>query len=90
VDATEEREPVDGNVPPASHNLWIQGIFDPLTTDTGKTRFVIGSSASAWPGLLSWWRSSRGSDAVKCPDTRIGRGTIELTARFEVIVRRDR
>lgn len=26
----------------ASHNLWIQGIFDPLTTDTGKTRFVIG------------------------------------------------
>jgi membrane protease YdiL (CAAX protease family) len=26
----------------ASHNLWIQGIFDPLTRDTGKTRFVIG------------------------------------------------
>jgi uncharacterized protein len=26
----------------ASHNLWIQGVFDPLTTDTGRTRFVIG------------------------------------------------
>jgi CAAX protease family protein len=26
----------------ASHNLWIQRIFDPLTVDTGRTKYVIG------------------------------------------------
>ena len=26
----------------ASHNLWIQGIYDPLTVDTGRTKYVIG------------------------------------------------
>ena len=26
----------------ASHNLFVESIFDPLTTDTGKTRFVTG------------------------------------------------
>src|SRR5262249_26036598 len=26
----------------ASHNLWIQGVFDPLTGDTGKTAWIIG------------------------------------------------
>jgi len=26
----------------ASHNLWIQSIFDPLTVDTGRTKYVIG------------------------------------------------
>ncbi len=26
----------------ASHNLWIQSIFDPLTVDTGKTKYVTG------------------------------------------------
>jgi len=26
----------------ASHNLFIQSFFDPLTTDTGRTRYVIG------------------------------------------------
>jgi len=26
----------------ASHNLFIQGFFDPITTDTGRTKYVIG------------------------------------------------
>ena len=26
----------------ASHNLFIQGIFDPLTVDTGRTKWIIG------------------------------------------------
>jgi CAAX protease family protein len=26
----------------ASHNLWVQSIFDPLTVDTGKTKYVTG------------------------------------------------
>jgi membrane protease YdiL (CAAX protease family) len=70
----------------ASHNLWIQGIFDPLTTDTGSTRFVIGEFGIG----LAMAAVVVAFITVKCPDTRIGGGKIELTARFEVIVRRDR
>jgi CAAX protease family protein len=46
----------------ASHNLWIQGIFDPLTTDTGNTEFVIGefgaglAAAAALTAYLFWYR----------------------------------
>jgi uncharacterized protein len=46
----------------ASHNLWIQGIFDPLTVDTGKTRFVIGefgiglAVAAIVVAFLTWRR----------------------------------
>ena len=46
----------------ASHNLWGQGIFDPLTTDTGKTRFVIGefgiglALAGVAVAFLTWQR----------------------------------
>jgi uncharacterized protein len=46
----------------ASHNLWIQGIFDPLTTDTGKTRFVIGefgiglAGAAVVVAFVTWQR----------------------------------
>jgi Type II CAAX prenyl endopeptidase Rce1-like len=46
----------------ASHNLWIQGIFDPLTTDTGKTRFVIGefgiglAGAAVVVAFITWQR----------------------------------
>ena len=46
----------------ASHNLWIQGIFDPLTTDTGKTKFVIGefgiglAIAAVITAFLFWLR----------------------------------
>jgi CAAX protease family protein len=31
----------------ASHNLFIQGFFDPMTTDTGKTKYVIGEFGAA-------------------------------------------
>ena len=46
----------------ASHNLWIQSIFDPLTTDTGKTKFVIGefgvglAIAAAITAYMFWHR----------------------------------
>ncbi len=30
-----------------SHNLWVQGIFNPLTADTGPTRWVIGEFGAA-------------------------------------------
>jgi membrane protease YdiL (CAAX protease family) len=31
----------------ASHNLWIQSVFDPLTGDTGRTAWVIGEFGAA-------------------------------------------
>jgi CAAX protease family protein len=31
----------------ASHNLFIQGFFDPLTTDTGRTKYIIGEFGAA-------------------------------------------
>ncbi|HEY7112603.1 MAG TPA: type II CAAX endopeptidase family protein [Thermoanaerobaculia bacterium] len=31
----------------ASHNLWIQSVFDPLTADTGRTAWVIGEFGAA-------------------------------------------
>jgi membrane protease YdiL (CAAX protease family) len=30
-----------------SHNLWIQGVFTPLTRDTGRTRWVIDEFGAA-------------------------------------------
>ena len=30
-----------------SHNLWIQGVFDPLTADTGRTKWIIGEFGAA-------------------------------------------
>jgi uncharacterized protein len=33
----------------ASHNLFIQGFFDPITTDTGRTKYVIGEFGAALP-----------------------------------------
>jgi membrane protease YdiL (CAAX protease family) len=30
-----------------SHNLWVQQVFDPLTADTGRTRWVIGEFGAA-------------------------------------------
>ena len=43
---------VSGSVWPAailhaSHNLWIQSVFDPLTGDTGRTAWVIGEFGAA-------------------------------------------
>jgi len=48
----------------ASHNLFIQGVFDPLTGDTGKTAWIIGEfgAALALVGLLAGflaWRALR-------------------------------
>jgi membrane protease YdiL (CAAX protease family) len=46
----------------ASHNLWVQSIFDPLTTDTGRTKYVIGefgiglAIAGAVSGYVFWRR----------------------------------
>ena len=47
-----------------SHNLFIQGVFDPITADTGRTKWWIGefgaSLALAAVGVaaftLAWWR----------------------------------
>ena len=33
----------------ASHNLFIQSFFDPLTTDTGRTKYIIGEFGAALP-----------------------------------------
>lgn len=33
----------------ASHNLFIQAFFDPITTDTGRTRYIIGEFGAALP-----------------------------------------
>lgn len=33
----------------ASHNLFIQGFFDPITTDTGRTKYIIGEFGAALP-----------------------------------------
>lgn len=33
----------------ASHNLFIQAFFDPLTADTGRTKYVIGEFGAALP-----------------------------------------
>lgn len=44
----------------ASHNLWVQGVFDPSTTDTGPTEYLIGEFGAglalvgALAGLLCW------------------------------------
>jgi membrane protease YdiL (CAAX protease family) len=60
-----------GMVMHASHNLWVQNIFDPLTVDTGRTKWVIGefgiglAIAGAITGFLFWRRRGElpGGDA---------------------------
>ncbi len=56
----------------ASHNVWIQGFFDPLTADTGPTEWWIGEFGAglalvaipvAWVGWSLWRRSSVSADA---------------------------
>jgi len=47
-----------------SHNLFIQGVLDPLTADTGRTRWVVGEFGAALAVVsigvaaltMSWWR----------------------------------
>lgn len=46
----------------ASHNLFVQGFFDPITTDTGRTKYIIGEFGCALPlvciafGFYFWTR----------------------------------
>jgi len=46
----------------ASHNFFIQQFFDPITTDTGRTRYVTGEFGAALPivfillGTYFWMR----------------------------------
>ncbi len=48
----------------ASHNLWIQSVFDPLTADTGHTKWIIGEFGAALAivaagvGWLIWRRNN--------------------------------
>lgn len=41
-----------GAVLHASHNLFIQAFFDPMTADTGRTKYVIGEFGAALPVTL--------------------------------------
>jgi len=45
----------------ASHNLWIQGVFDPFTADTGRTAWIIGEfgAALALTGIVIGWLAWR-------------------------------
>jgi membrane protease YdiL (CAAX protease family) len=62
----------------ASHNLFIQAFFDPITTDTGRTKYVIGEFGAALSlvfillGAYFWTRrnevsttASNGGEAIK-------------------------
>ena len=59
-----------GVVMHASHNLFVQAFFDPITSDTGKTKYVIGEFGFALPvvvGLLAiyfWTRRGELSPAI--------------------------
>ena len=72
VDATPERQRLDRHVSARESQSVVQGIFDPLTTDTRKTRFVIGefgiglAVAAIVVAFLTWQQRgevSGGSDA---------------------------
>ncbi|HKD20021.1 MAG TPA: CPBP family intramembrane glutamic endopeptidase [Thermoanaerobaculia bacterium] len=45
----------------ASHNLWIQTVFDPFTADTGRTAWIIGEfgAALALTGAVAGWLAWR-------------------------------
>jgi membrane protease YdiL (CAAX protease family) len=55
-----------------SHNLFIQGVFDPITADTGRTKWWIGEFGAALAlaavGVaaltLAWWRGRGDSPAA--------------------------
>ncbi|HEX4440670.1 MAG TPA: CPBP family intramembrane glutamic endopeptidase, partial [Thermoanaerobaculia bacterium] len=54
-----------------SHNLFIQGVFDPITADTGRTKWWIGEFGAALPLValvvaaltIAWWRRAGAEDA---------------------------
>jgi uncharacterized protein len=49
----------------ATHNLFIQGLFDPLTIDTGTTKYIIGEFGAGLAvtgmitGVIFWWLYTR-------------------------------
>ena len=53
----------------ASHNLFIQDFFDPLTTNTGRTKYVIGEFGAGLAvmcvivGAYFWMRRGEASDS---------------------------
>lgn len=55
----------------ASSNLFVQSLFDPLTTQTGITRYIVGETGILFAailllvGLIFWWMRD------KLPDNRI-------------------
>jgi membrane protease YdiL (CAAX protease family) len=59
-----------------SHNLFIQGLFDPITADTGRTRWVIGEFGAALALVslgvaaltLAWWRRRAVAGAVRAEE----------------------
>lgn len=71
---------VSGSVWPAailhgSHNLWVQGIFDPLTADTGPTRWVIGEFGAALAIIslaMAWLVLRRRAHAPAAALERVG------------------
>ncbi len=52
-----------------SHNLWIQSVFDPLTADTGRTKWVIGEfgAALAIVAIAAAWLVWRQRGALASP-----------------------
>jgi membrane protease YdiL (CAAX protease family) len=57
----------------ASHNLFIQGFFDPITTDTGRTKYIIGEFGTALPLVciafaIYFWTKRRQLPAAESVD----------------------
>lgn len=67
----------------ASHNLFIQGIFDPLTRDTGRTEFVIGefviglAVAGVVVAFFSWRRRGQLRGGGDTPRTEVSGVTLD-------------
>jgi membrane protease YdiL (CAAX protease family) len=54
----------------ASHNLWIQTVFDPFTADTGRTAWIIGEFGAALAltgGVAGWLAWRAGLDGIATP-----------------------
>jgi hypothetical protein len=57
----------------ATHNLWIQGVFDRVTGDTGPTEWIIGEFGIGLAialAILGWlaWRKAQAAQQVPSSD----------------------